>query len=619
MKFSLSIALSMLVFQVLVANPFVEWKNYPKHLSAVEVFVQASRSRDAKRMESIAREAVKLYPNDGIWHYNLACALSLQNRGDEAIDMLAKAVSLGFSNANQIEKDRDLNPLRSDSRFQLLLSKIQLSHPPQISVNPLPLISKLPAPISSTNTLFSLGSGMLRSYFSSAAKTPLLYANRDDGHSIARVSQIPGLSALEWSQEAQDVGANIGYPNVQCINTLTKKPIPCLINCAMAIEHLVGWRSLPRNLLTSDLPQLPLQAKLFASGTMGFYPAHKDFTPAVDLLPANTPYYVISQGSSWSERPFLETALWTLASLPPQTRESLEQCGQLMPALQMILRQSKGVDYLSPDAHRSVFVTNSVSRARALSLAQKLQPDDYPGLSLEIIQDATPENSYFQSSLAIGRVSRAQKYWDKLTIRARTDGASRVIWRVLQAPEGKVAIKPLSNDGGLVELSVGWHGVFTNHWGQLTTRIDVAAFAQTPSGGYSCPAIVSFYDIPLEQRVYDANEVLRAIDYRYKGYSDPWFAPRRNWRDEYSYASSGALTGWTRDDGQKRVRYTAHGHKVIRCDRYGRATIATGVRYVSQVDAQGFSQLVLEDTGETYRYTYSGPKDFVGTPQKSAR
>lgn len=60
----------------------------------------------------------------GTTYYNIACVYSLGNQTDKAFEMLNKAIDEGFANRNTIETDTDLAPIRSDSRFQQLLTRL---------------------------------------------------------------------------------------------------------------------------------------------------------------------------------------------------------------------------------------------------------------------------------------------------------------------------------------------------------------------------------------------------------------------------------------------------------------------------------------------------------------
>jgi predicted Zn-dependent protease len=56
--------------------------------------------------------------------YLIACARSLQGKRTEALTALEQSVAAGFNMKMAIQMDTDLDPIRSDSRFQALLAKL---------------------------------------------------------------------------------------------------------------------------------------------------------------------------------------------------------------------------------------------------------------------------------------------------------------------------------------------------------------------------------------------------------------------------------------------------------------------------------------------------------------
>ncbi|MDA2923318.1 hypothetical protein MYX65_01465 [Acidobacteria bacterium AH-259-L09] len=57
--------------------------------------------------------------------YNVACVYSNPGAVEEAIDCLEKALKVGFAHKEWIENDSDLDPLRTHSRFQVLLTRMK--------------------------------------------------------------------------------------------------------------------------------------------------------------------------------------------------------------------------------------------------------------------------------------------------------------------------------------------------------------------------------------------------------------------------------------------------------------------------------------------------------------
>lgn len=66
------------------------------------------------------RECLKKEPDNPIAHYNLACAYSLMNDADNAIKHLALSIEKGYKDLAHMEKDEDLDNIRTDPRYEEL-------------------------------------------------------------------------------------------------------------------------------------------------------------------------------------------------------------------------------------------------------------------------------------------------------------------------------------------------------------------------------------------------------------------------------------------------------------------------------------------------------------------
>ena len=116
-------------------------------------------------------------------------------------------------------------------------------------------------------------------------------------------------------------------------------------NSSTAITGGDFWRSQPRYIMTH--PRGPVLLYLqYVGNHLYFYPEHRDHDPADDnnghgdVYPANTPYMIVSQGSSGSDRVFMNAVGATLAALRPEVKQKLAKTGTLMAAVQMIFRSS---------------------------------------------------------------------------------------------------------------------------------------------------------------------------------------------------------------------------------------------------------------------------------------
>ena len=81
--------------------------------------------RLGERVRSLdwARRALAIDPEDCGILYNVACVYALQDKADEAIDCLQKAMAHAHWYKRWIQHDPDLNNLRDHPRFQALLER----------------------------------------------------------------------------------------------------------------------------------------------------------------------------------------------------------------------------------------------------------------------------------------------------------------------------------------------------------------------------------------------------------------------------------------------------------------------------------------------------------------
>jgi adenylate cyclase len=73
----------------------------------------------------LAERALGQDENEPVVLYNVACFYVVQGDTERAIDLLEKAVQLGWGDRAWMETDSDLEPLRHDERFRALLARIR--------------------------------------------------------------------------------------------------------------------------------------------------------------------------------------------------------------------------------------------------------------------------------------------------------------------------------------------------------------------------------------------------------------------------------------------------------------------------------------------------------------
>lgn len=463
-----------------------------------------------------------------------------------------------------------------------------------------------------------------------------LYDNRDRGHSLFRPARDSGMSTTAYTAAAQAIGLDYGVNPGLVFGTIT------IGNSSTAITRGPRWRSLGRALLTEPGGSAMLAA-LYGSNHLYVYPEHRDHDPERgDLLPAATPHFVLSQGSSGSDRPFLKALAAALAALRPDTKTALREAGLVAPALQMLLRRSmSGVDddarYMSGAAHPSAFDGTAIETERLVQRAAALMPDALPPrVRLRVTEEPESTGFVFADGLderlhdtpdSIARVARGTGRLRQYRIMASAAGAApdrplRFHWRVLRGRD--VTLTPLDPAGQEATVTVGFHapyavpdGAGAGHAdaGLQTYRIDVGVFAES-GGVLSAPAFFSVAFPPTEVRRHDGAG--RPVEIAYDPpetadlYADPALFPWRGWRDVYRYAPDGTPLGWDRThaDGRTEV-FTGEGLRVIETDALGRPVLGEVVAYRRQ-PAAGRERVVPVGTGALFHKAYAGPQDLTG-------
>ncbi len=69
----------------------------------------------------------KLRPGDPLVYYNLACSFSLMGMFSESLDALEKAVDLGYDDLEHLINDSDLNGVKGEGGYKLLIYKLKKS------------------------------------------------------------------------------------------------------------------------------------------------------------------------------------------------------------------------------------------------------------------------------------------------------------------------------------------------------------------------------------------------------------------------------------------------------------------------------------------------------------
>ncbi len=600
--------------------------------------------RDYAGAEQYSRTAVALVPHDADAHYNLACAQALQGKVAEALASLERAVALGFSDVDHLNNDDDLTSLRAHERFRKILEDAATTGPdPQggwrYRVTPAPIENGV-AWVDEGNTAWAPRLGVFRSFFTWEASAPVsdriikgfgevggllatwqakdraagnrgdFYDNHDSDHSNMRYGRFPQLTRIEFAEAPRARELHHGLQVAFLFNGVT------IGNSSTAVTGSL-WRSQARLALTHRRTAALLYVQ-YMHNHLYVYPEHRDHDPGHggrdgkghgDVFAVNTPYLIISQGSSGSDRVFLEAVAATLAAFRPDVKVALAGKGALMPTVQMIFRWCnrpvvKPADYLTGKAHPTVFDGNQLDVVKMVKMAQAMGLDALPPLArLRVVEEdqAVPGRDYFDAGQgerlfdtpgAIARVVRTVRYRRRMVVSAEPsrDLNGRPLsyhWSVLRGDAERIEIKPLNEAGSVVELQIPYHARAPIAPGSAleSNRVDIGAFVH--NGAYfSAPAFVTFFYLDNEKREYDEQGRIRVVDYddpeASKNYVDPRIDVRKQWRDEYHYDSGGEPAGWTRIRGAAEERFTASGLQISATDASGRPLEARRVRYVAK-------------------------------------
>jgi hypothetical protein len=312
-------------------------------------------------------------------------------------------------------------------------------------------------------------------------------------------------------------------------------------NCSMAAPADKGG-SLPRFYLNDNNGTTFLTGQ-YLDNNLFVYPCHQDHSPGWngvhgwgDLFPANTASTVISQGSSFTDQPFLRAFLIATSALSPEVQGTLIRTRMLMPTLQALFRHSNRqvkteADYFTGAAHPVVFDGQQLDTEKFAQLAHDLKlPDVPPAPLLLAVREApacVPGRDFFElpeitnetlanSPCTISRVFRSSALKHEMVVSARRTvelekKPLQIRWVLLQGDPNRVKIEP-AQDGAEAKITVAWHPAMRLPSGLVTHRVDIGVFAS--SGGlWSAPSFISFYMLPNEARFYRDDGRLEEICY----------------------------------------------------------------------------------------------------------
>ena len=628
-----------------------------------------ARSGQMKEALSVGERAVSIAPFSAVANYNLACLQARSGQADDCLKTLKRAIDLGFREAQVIAQDPDFISLKDNLEFASLVSEAKKPFD-----RPTPKPARIEdgiAWVGSENTVWDESVNLLRTGFewkrperpksvivghdeigkrlskwfaegTAAGHFGDLYDNCDRDHSNLDYGQFPQLTRIEYRP---DVPQQFYYG----LQHLWLHGGVVLGNSSTASEAQPFWRSNPRQAYVNPAAMATLVLQYFHNH-LYIYPEHRDHDAGHngeggfgDVFPANTPYVLISQGSSGTDRPFLDAIACTMAAFRPEVKQRLIERELVAPTLQMIFRSSqKSVrhpdDYLTGVAHPSVFEGLQIDTLKMVEAAHSMTLQTMPPLArirVEQQDEAIVGRDYFEAAdreqlfdtpCAIARIGRSTQYRRQMTITAResfdlNQHPLKFRWVVLRGDESRISLKPLDEAGSRAEISVAWHPRRKIHPGSdiESNRVDIGVFARNGSQ-WSPPAFVSWYFLDNEEREYDDHERIRSVTYHggtdTGNYVDPFVTTSKTWKDSYHYTNGGRLRGWTRSRGdgraEKKEEFTSDGGLVLKTDDRGRPLTARSVRYAAQTADKKVPVLIQLPGEELWQYSYENDDDLVG-------
>lgn len=353
------------------------------------------------------------------------------------------------------------------------------------------------------------------------------YDNRDGEHSPLDIRIWPQLQKVKYTEEDFKLKRNwaaqrIVLPNVTFGNSST------------SAGPTTGGSN-PRMYYLSSMGMKLLEAH-YRRNNLYIYPEHRDHDPGRngvgpnneegwgDMYPTNTPYLIISQGSSGTDQPFMRAVPFTLAAFRPEVKKKLIEKGLLMPTVQRILRATnrslkKVEDYFTGQAHPSVFEGRHVDALAMVEMAHAMTVETIPPLAaIKVLEEDAPINGKDFFDLP----GRTEKLADTAHVIARVwRGVSdkrRVVlsaadsedvnakplsfrWVVLRGEEKRIQIKPRGPGNVEAEITISYHArrPITPDSSMESNRIDIGVFADN-GREVSTPAFFTYLSLDDEER-----------------------------------------------------------------------------------------------------------------------
>lgn len=200
------------------------------------------------------------------------------------------------------------------------------------------------------------------------------YINADNAHARVNTSEMTGIDARTLDEPPAEVpeGVMLG-----------------IMNESTAWSPTGGRCSLIRCFPTSRRARALTH---YEAGVLFMFPEHRD-VGIRDYYQWQAPFYLMSQGSSSSERDEVSKGLRALAIMTSEARNAALDAGLVGPTLSFLLmrsRQDSDLAYLTPAAHPSA-VPNSDNASAILTMAAAIRAEELPPVAKISVEFESPE------------------------------------------------------------------------------------------------------------------------------------------------------------------------------------------------------------------------------------
>ncbi len=370
------------------------------------------------------------------------------------------------------------------------------------------------------------------------------YDNRDRGHSHLGMRPYPQLQKVAYTPAQRSRRADWGAQRAVL-------PFVVFGNSSTSAPFRRGGSN--ARMFYTSAGGLGLLYRQYTRNNLYIYPEHRDHDAGHngagghgDVFPTNTPYLIASQGSSGSDRPFLQALPYVLAAFRPEVKATLVRTGLLMPTVQMIFRMSnrhlvpRGTTrpaqaaekaYLTGKAHPTVFNGRDVDAVKMLRLAHAIRPDNIPPMiQLRVTDEDEPVigREFFEPAgsevhadtpCVIARIWRGAGFRRRIQVSAAgshdvNDRPLTFHWAVLRGDPAKIRIRTMNATGSLAEITVAYHERRCVAEGAKlqSNRVDIGVFAHN-GAYYSAPGFITYLTLNNEARTYDASGCIVDIAY----------------------------------------------------------------------------------------------------------